>query len=221
MEHFWKIVFVIVLLVAGYFWYDRWQSKTEGTDRMDQILTLIEENKNLPASASGKRAGESLYRVLALLRSFEKSSDESLGVMLDDMFKKAVEAERLTNDEVPVLDAAINANLKVCRELGVFEDDGMTMMEAGRPPTIRSGPFSRDKLIIGHLVPPLIAPEAKKHFANLVLTPESVFALQNEDIDRQIFNRATTLRGIGVVNHGTLARIKKRDRDSRAYRIGE
>ena len=221
MEHFWKIVFVIVILIGGYFWYDRWQAKNESERRMSQVLQLIENTKTLPKSASPERAGESLYRVLALLRRFETAGEVTISVLLDDVFNRAVKEGRLTNQEVPALRSALNANLRICEELGVFESDGVTMMEAGRAPTIRTGPFAKDKLIIGHLVPPTLAPEARSYFGNLVLTPESVFALQTDDVDRSIMRQAGNLRAIKAISHSSMYRIKRGDNDARGYRIGE
>ena len=56
-EHFWKIVFVIAILVGGYFWYDDWQKKNESENRMIALLDLVEENQALPESASIQQAG--------------------------------------------------------------------------------------------------------------------------------------------------------------------
>jgi hypothetical protein len=222
-EHFWKIVFVIALLVGGYFYYDHWHKQNESEKRMIAMLDLIQENKELPENASIERAGGPLFKLMVKLQNYgtyENVTD--FDGLLNSIFKRAVQEERVAESEQEAFKTAILTNRKLCLAYGVFDDsEGFLMMENGRSPKVNKGAFKGDKLIVGHFVPPMLAPEAKNSFANLVLTPESIFALQNEDPDRGIISAAGQLRQIRAIGPSTLERIKVKERDLRAYKVGE
>lgn len=222
-EHFWKIVFVIALLIGGYFWYDNWQKQNESEGRMIAILDLIAENKALAEDATVEQAGVPLFKLLVMLHNYEKYENVTdLKGVIDTIFDRAVEEEKLDESEIDAFKAAILTNRQLCDEYGVFDDsEGIMMMENGRSPKVAKGALKGDKLLIGHLVSPLLAPEAKNSFANLVITPESVIGLQTEDPDRSVVNAAGRLRQIRAIGPSTLERIKKRERDLRAYKVGE
>ncbi|MGK0189134.1 MAG: hypothetical protein ACI9R3_004951 [Verrucomicrobiales bacterium] len=222
-EHFWKIVFVIALLVGGYFWYDNWQKQNESESRMIAMLDLIGENKALAEDASVKEAGVPLLKLLVMLHNYEKYENvTNVGQLLDTIFKRAVTEERIESSEVDAFKAVIMTNNDLCTQYGVFEDsEGILMMENGRSPKVTKGALKGDKLIIGHFVSPMLAPEAKNAFANLVITPESVFALQDEIPDRSVISASGRLRQIRAIGPSTLERIKSSERDQRAYKVGE
>ena len=222
-DHFWKIVFVIGLLVGGYFYYDRWHKQNESEKRMVVMLDLIQENKELPESASVEQAGVPLFKLMVKIHNYgtyEKVTE--FDELLKSIFKRAVQEERIAESDQEAFMTAILTNRKLCLAYGIFDgSEGILMMENGRSPKVTKGAFKGEKLIVGHFVPPMLAPEAKNSFANLVLTPESIFALQNEDPDRGIISAAGQLREIRAIAPGTLERIKVKERDLRAYKVGE
>ena len=222
-EHFWKIVFVIALLVGGYMYYDRWQEKTESENRMIALLDLLEESKALPKAASIEKAGVPLFKLMLQLHNYERYENVTdVEEMLDTIFKRAVEEQRLSNEEVDPFRVAIVTNLDMCEQYGIFEDpDALLMMENGRSPKVSRGAFKGDKLLIGHFVSPTLAPDAKNTLPNLVLTPETVFGLQNDHIDRYVDHGAGRLRQIRAMSPSTYDRLMRTKRDQTAYRVGE
>lgn len=222
-EHFWKIVLVIALLAGGYFIYDKRQKQNENESRMIAMLDLIEENKALPEGASIENAGGPLLKLLVKLHNYERYENvTNVAAMLDEIFKRAIEEGKMTTEEEEPFRTAIVTNLDLCEQYGVFDDpDGILMMENGRSPKVTKGPLRGDKIIIGHFVSPTLALEAKNTFANLVLTPESVFGQQNDHIDRPVDQAAGRLRDIRAMGPSTYDRMMRRKRDQTAYRIGE
>ena len=223
-EHFWKIVFVIGLLVGGYFWYDNWQKQNASENRMIALLDLVGENQALPDTATIEEAGVPLLKLLVKLHHYEKYENvKDARDLLDTVFERAVAEQRIDSTEVDAFRTAIIVNRKLCvEEYGVFDDpEGILMMENGRSPKVAKGAFKGDKLLVGHFVSPILAPEAKNAFANLVLTPESVFALQTDDPDSTVVRAAGRLKQIRDIGPNTLQRITRADRNQRAYKVGE
>ncbi|MCB1096203.1 MAG: hypothetical protein KDN22_11560 [Verrucomicrobiae bacterium] len=222
-EHFWKIVFVIALLVGGYFYYDHWHKQNESENRMIAMLDLIEENKALPEDATVEQAGAPLLKLMVNLNNYETYENvTNVKDLLDTIFKRAVTEERVAESEQEAFKTAILENRNLCRAYGVFDDsEGILMMENGRSPKVTKGAFKGDKLIVGHFVSPMLAPEAKNSFANLVVTPESIFGMQTEEPDRSVISSAGRLREIRAIGPGTYERMKAKERDLRAYKVGE
>lgn len=71
---------------------------------------------------------------------------------------------------------------RTARSLGVFnEPANLLAMERGDAPVATVQGWEDEKLTVGHRVSPLLAPEAARSLANLVLMPEAVRDMQRAD----------------------------------------
>lgn len=74
---------------------------------------------------------------------------------------------------------SLKESYQTAKTLGVFKEPGnLLAMERGDAPVATAAGWEEEKLTVGHRVSPLLAPEAARSLANLVLMPESVRDMQ-------------------------------------------
>jgi hypothetical protein len=84
--------------------------------------------------------------------------------------------------QVKMIQDSLLKNYEVADNLGVFDDPAnLVRMERGEGPVAKSEGWEDEKLTVGHVLSPILAPEACSSLVNLVLMPESVRDMQSHE----------------------------------------
>ena len=73
-------------------------------------------------------------------------------------------------------------NLKLAKEYGLLNPEGMSEMRRGRSPTITKGEYAGQEVEIDHVIPRSVCPELQNQITNLQFLPESVNRSKSDKI---------------------------------------
>ena len=184
MSRFIGFLIIIGGLVGTYFVYqDFAASRKEKHNRFaDEIRGLIQDHgvesklasKDLPGSGNNG----SFYQILGLMHEAERHQ-----YSVADTAKNAVTGSNMRPGEAKMVMETLLENYRIARQLGVFEDlSNALRMERGEAPVSKAKGWEDEPLTVGHVLSPVVAPEAALSLANLVLMPKRMRDMQNEDL---------------------------------------
>jgi hypothetical protein len=77
----------------------------------------------------------------------------------------------------------LEENYAIAKKLGIFEElSNIMKMRDGMNPTAKSKGWEDERVVVGHLLTPIIAPEAARSLANLVIMPAAVRDMQSDEL---------------------------------------
>ena len=136
-----------------------------------RMTPLIRPHTSAQTASGGDTASESgFHTILYLAWQAGENGYSDL-----DTVKRAAAAAGAGTSEAARIAAAVHENLGFARSMKVFDDAANPIrMERGEPPLARAEGWEDEQLVAGHLISPLLVPEAAWSLPNLRLMPEVV-----------------------------------------------
>jgi hypothetical protein len=216
MQHVWKVLFVIALLLAVYVAWERHSTNSARRVRVRQLAGMLErsdfEVKLPPAIVHGE-----FFKALALLHAsaqpeppglFFSGQSKTADWYLTEALTEAGYAPEDHDRERRLLIASFQEALADCQSAGVFEDSGnIAGLQEGRSPTLMKGPFAGERWKVGFRISPVAAVEVQNHPANFKLLPATVWALQPDRLDQPAMEVARDFRDARIIQPAVMRRI--------------
>ena len=119
------------------------------------------------------------FRILAMLNESERG-----GYSAATTLTAALSSSGAPKGEAKLIELQTLENYDLAKKLDVFKDpkNGLRM-ERGQAPIAGAPGWDDEPLVAGHILSPLIAPEAARALTNLMLMPLSVRNMQNGGAD--------------------------------------
>jgi hypothetical protein len=152
---------------------NRWISKLQPLIKV-HLKEEDQENIEDPTySAEGN-----FFRILAMMNEAERGGYSAGGTLA-----AAISGSGAPKGEAKMIEQQTLENYELAKKLDVFKDpkNGMRM-EQGQPPIAGAPGWDDEPLVVGHILTPLVAPEAAKALTNLMLMPLSVRNMENGDL---------------------------------------
>lgn len=212
MQHFWKVLFLLAVLVALYITFERRSTNSARRVRVRQLASLLERSdfdvKLPPAIVHGE-----FFKTLALLHT--SAQPEPSGLFFSGQSKtaewyltEALTAAGYADVEQRLLVESFQEALADCEAAGVFDDTGnIAGLEEGRSPTLMKGPFAGERWKVGFRISPVAAIEVQNHPANFKLLPATVWALQPDRLDQPAMQVARDFRDARLLEPVAMRRI--------------
>ena len=200
-DYFWKIIFTAVVIVGFFYWKDWMNHNKEYERHMSELVELLDHSKGAEPN-NDYEAASRIYRSIYLLRKMEENRVEKFSI--DTVFKEFQEQSNNTRGVNNLIRDAFRENYKKDKEYGLFEDeDAKSSLMDGTSTLIISGPWSVEKLEVGHYISPDINDTISFHLANRLLLPQTVkLAMQFADITIDVKERADRLKRAEVLDVG-------------------
>lgn len=179
--------FFIILggLVGAFFVYKDYAAKTKlrrnvAAEEIRRVIASSQKVEDLSGREDPWFANEgAVYRILAFLHEADKAN-----YSVTDTIRTAVSGSGARSGEGKLIADMLGENYAIAKKLGVFEDlSNLLKMEQGRAPTARARGWEDEPLSVGHVLSPVVAPEAATSLANLVLMPATARDMQNDDLN--------------------------------------
>ena len=215
MSWFWRILFFGSVAFGLYAWFGKRQAGQQRIDRGQSFADLF-SRQTLDFKDDSTVVEKNFYRALAFAHDYHDPQPPiHFGTPPDGgwrpLLSQALTERDFSQNEVTLLIDALEDALGVCDNLGVWETQANAeALEAGNPPSIRSGTFEGERLRISFRLTPAIAPQARNHPANFQLVPESVWALQPDRLDPDAFRFAERLHSAKIIDGQTKASVSAR-----------
>ncbi len=182
--------FIGTLIVAGgmvgsYFVYQDFAKKQQQkhnhfADDMKQLMI----DHGAESQLEGKDApwfgnDGTFFRILGLMHDAERHK-----YSVADTVKNAVTAIGAKPGEAKLIIDMLTDNYRVAKQMGVFDDlSNMLRLEQGKAPISKAEGWEDETLTVGHLLSPVVAPEASLSFANILLMPKCMRDMQSDDLN--------------------------------------
>ncbi len=124
--------------------------------------------------------------------------------------ERAVALAGMTSGAAKLTTRQMLQNLKIARELGCLDADGLEEMRKGKAPTVRRGPYKGDELSVDHIIPRQVVPELDKVIANLELMPLRMNESKNARIGERQVELARELYGVALLSSTGLKAVEGR-----------
>jgi len=202
-DYFWKIIFVIILIIGLKFWLD----VNDKNNIYEKNLRALTEILETPPSKSDKQcqrlAFQSIFHLYEMDRIkrmkflFFKGDKLDIGTVLKEIF----DADYLDAKNSLIKDV-LEENYSTAEEFGLFENEqSLEALEEGRATKIMGGPWRGELLVVGHYISPDISKKVQFHFVNRIILPKSVkAAMAFADITKDVRDRADRLKRGGVLD---------------------
>lgn len=218
IDHFWKFILLILIVVSGYFAYGKYEEKEAWKAQVSALRGAFQEiDKNL--KAKDEVSVGQYMRFLATVKDMQdrmkrgefkpqsptgnKGDDEpsvetGLRWLMDGAMDKGDTGTRTA--EMDLMQDAVFANLKICERLGIFNNQrNLELMLDGKFPVIEGGNYSGEKLIVSPRIPVSAARELYRHPGNYILTPETIAIIESQDIDAKLKELAAKFKAAGLL----------------------
>jgi hypothetical protein len=212
MDKFWKIVFIIAVLVAAYATWEKRNSDHQQRSRVRQLAALL-KREDFQVNTPPEVMQQNFFKLLAMLHVLDRperghflafSQPRDTRWYLDE----AAALNEFDEAEARLIADSIQEAMAECATTGVFEDPGnLEVMEQGKPATLVKGPFAGEKFRIGFRVTPVAAAEVLNHPANFVLLPATVWALQPDKLGQTSMSFVHDLRDAHLLEPAAVRRI--------------
>lgn len=207
--------FIVIIggLVGVYFIYqEQWgkvrESRNPWVEQITPLLRLHSQKNTEPLDESVVEAN-----FLRLLHKTWLAAEENYGA--GETLRKAAVAAGLSEGDSGKIAAVVQENLQIARAFDVFTDPNNEIeLARGSPPLIRSKGWEDEKLVMGRLISPLLAPEAAYKLANLRLMPESARDLQSDRITGHIVELAKKWQTDGTIQQQSYKDIMDKAKDA-------
>ena len=100
---------------------------------------------------------------------------------------------------------AMVRNRVIAERLGCLDEAGMADLRRGKAPTIRTGPYTGDKLSVDHILPRAVCPELDTTLANLELMPMRMNSSKSDSIGERQVDMARKFHAAGLLSQSGLA----------------
>lgn len=206
--------FFIILggLIGAFFVYKDYAAKTKerrnaSAEEIRRVISASLKAEDLEGSEAPWFANEgSVFRIMAHLHNAEKSHYN-----VSDTVRNAVSGSGARSGEGKLIAEMLSANYSIAKKLGVFDDlSNVLKMEQGRAPTARATGWEDEILAVGHVLTPVLAPEASTSLANLVLMPATARDLQNDDLNGFGFEQAKKWLSEQIITPDSMRAITER-----------
>jgi hypothetical protein len=115
------------------------------------------------------------FRIIAMLNEAERNQ-----FPVQPTLASALSGTSAPKGAAKMIEEQVMQNYSMAKSLGVFKDPkNMLSMEIGETPLADVPGWDDEPLAVGHMLSPLLAPEAAKSLVNLVLQPKSVRDMEN------------------------------------------
>lgn len=181
------IGFLILIggLSGGYMLYKDYAAKEKekrnpAAEEIRRIVSDTLKPQNLVDKEDPWYSSESaLFRILSYLYKAEQEH-YSIG----DTIKSALSGSGARAGESKIIATMLEDNYALAKKLGIFNELGNVMkMREGMAPVAKAKGWEDEHIVAGHLLTPMIAPEAARSLANLVIMPASVRDMQTDDLN--------------------------------------
>jgi hypothetical protein len=203
-DHFWKIIFVLILFGVGVFY---WQKRAKEAEAASTINAFAELLVVAPDARDARKEFEgNVYRAVAMIHDLIEADVGGR----NDLVTKAATVNNFESGRAQQLRYSMQELLESGENAGVFDGMGgrcMARLKSGRAPEIPAGAFKGQRLVVAYKVPPIFVAEAAYSFCNVMLVPESARALSDIGITQGTVDSASALRSAGVITHATHQRI--------------
>lgn len=173
MRNFIVMLLILGALYGGYKIYSERAAaerlaRNPWSARMTPLIRAHTSKQILAGSGASGDAG--YYTILYLAWQAAESGYSDL-----ESVKRAATAAGADSGEATRIAAAVHENVMFAKSMGVFTDPNNPIrMERGEPPVSHAEGWEDELLVTGHLLSPLLAPEAAYALPNLRLMPEVV-----------------------------------------------
>lgn len=200
---------VTLLVVAGLVsgWFLLQNHRRERQER-SWAVRLKERLDPLVATGGRGEAGlpdeAAFFRMIYFLRNAEAG-----GADRDKMISDAVDLLGLPGNAASLVRESVDAAYATSGGLQLFEDIGNDIrLEKGEPAVIRAPGWQDEMVCAGQILPPLLAPEAAGHLANLRLMPVAVRDAQGDAPTAYTLERARLMEQARIITRESLDRIQ-------------
>jgi len=101
-------------------------------------------------------------------------------------------------------------NRVIAERLGCLDELGMADLRRGNAPTIRTGPYTGDRLSVDHIIPRSVCPELDTTLANLELMPMRMNSSKSDSIGERQVDTARKFHAAGLLSSSGLAAVLAR-----------
>lgn len=179
------ILIILGGIVGCYFVYLDYTGKEKQRRNINQsdqlrkvVASAVKAGTPSPGDDFVHPSDAPLYQALALMHQAELD-----GYSASDAAAQAASGSGVRNGAAKMIAERLNDNYAIAKTLGVFDDlSNMLRMGNGLPPTAHFKGWEDQQLTVGHILSPLLAPEAAQSLANMVLMPEIARDMQSEDL---------------------------------------
>ncbi len=205
-ENFWKIIFVLLVGVGCWFWFQSASKKKKFERQIAGLAELID-----PASVDAPRtAGEAERRTFQTVATLHE-----IVLRGGDDFNPREAADRAANmiadgKTATLLASRLVDNYNTAQELGALTDDGIFSMIDGAHAKITEGIWEGDYLEAAPIIPVDFDPVLAESLLNRTLVPESVRnAMAGADLTKLAYDHANSLHRAGVLDLSAYQAIRK------------
>ena len=199
-DYFWKIIFLILLIIGLNFWFD-WRDEVNSLNRHKNALTEIIEK---PTRKGDKACRTATFQSIFHLREIEKVKGEKFEVrsVIEEIRKNVTDVSR---EEMGLIVDVLRENYNNARNFGLFKNEqSLEALEEGRGTKIMAGPWRGESLELGHFISPEINDTIQFHFVNRLILPETVkAAMEFADITKDVRDRADRMKRAKVLDVGS------------------
>lgn len=187
-----NLLAAILILAAIYGGYKMYSEKA-AIERLEKnpwaarMTPLIRPRTAAQIAAGGADTGDSgFFNILYFAWQAVESGYNDI-----ETLKRASVAAGAGTSEAARIASAVHENLVFARSMGVFDDPSNPIrMEQGEAPIARGGGFEGELLVAGHVISPLLAPEAAWALPNLRLMPEAMRDMSGARVNKGLVDLA-------------------------------
>ena len=198
-----RVIKIFLLLLGLLLWV--WSPKAHGDTIREALVNLCDPAKIATISAdrgANPRVRKIAYWLETARRDGRDPSKEMDEVMASvgwgDSAKGSLTAEAMVRNRI------------IAERLGCLDEEGMNRLRSGKAPTIRSGPYTGDKLSVDHIIPRSVCPELDTTLANLELMPLKMNREKSSSIGQRQVDMAKKFHAAGLLSNQGLEAVLSR-----------
>jgi hypothetical protein len=177
-----------------------------------KMKPLIKEHISHGATiADSKGMGEGTFlRLIYMALSAERD-----GYSLEETVKEAARGAGVSTTEAAYISQAITESVAIGKRMNALnEPQNLLALERGEPPVAHAAGWEDEKLVVGNIIPPSLAPEAANALPNMQLVPESVREIQGDHITAVQVDTARQWLLQKIISPESMNAIKERAAES-------
>ena len=223
LEHFWKFVLIIIVAVAGYFTWLRYDADQKQKFFAQNFANHFDPTVYTTRSDPEDFARAYLQAIATAKNVSEIETKEKDVNPVTQLVEDATEANGLSSAYGNAANRNIRNALKTCEEYGIFDDGGtnLELMEIGKPPIIQKGPYEGEPLVPAPLLNPLIAKEGLNQLLNTTLIPQAIRTMNAYSLTSKGVQASTAMKTSDIMTNDRSERVKRFYRTSRAKNVAD
>ena len=204
-DNFWKILFILMVLIGLVFWFKNHTEKTKFKNTASELADLIAfDEENQPDT--DEEARTRYVKAVALVNE----ADES-GIDTTLLLEAAFDYNGISADgaEAALVRSSLFDSQANGRKLGIFNEEAYWELRDGQLVEITTGPYKGENIAVALQVPASIGKGASRFLGNMVLVPESVANLaQDLELTENVLNTSIKLANADIITSEAAAAIK-------------